>query len=148
MVGAPQVTLAFLSDGPLPPATSPFHKRAAIIAMSALDCVGALAFLAACLALIVVSRRLCGEVRLAGFGARRSTGGCGTGWPARNSRMWPPCVACLLQPESAPQQHIWSIPTRLMSALSPSTITASMSPGCRTMRRLTSWQPSAASMAR
>jgi hypothetical protein len=62
---APQTTLTFLSDVSRPPATSPFDKRAAIVAMSALDCVGALAFLGGCLLLIVVSRRLCAEVRAA-----------------------------------------------------------------------------------
>jgi hypothetical protein len=65
----PQVALAFLSDAGAVPSLRPFNKRAALVAMSVLDAAGAAVFLAASLALIVISKRLCNEV---GEGAARA----------------------------------------------------------------------------
>ncbi|GBF89796.1 hypothetical protein Rsub_02966 [Raphidocelis subcapitata] len=56
------VTLAFLSDASLPAAwAGTLNKRDAVVAMSALDTIGAAAFFAAALALAFVSRRLCAQ---------------------------------------------------------------------------------------
>lgn len=48
----------FMADAALPPATQPFDKKAAIIAMSVLDCFGVVLYFVVTLGLILVARKL------------------------------------------------------------------------------------------